>query len=319
MTEPDADPSRGGRPPLAGILLVLLLALIWGVNWPAIRAAVTEMSPWTFRAICLAAGTVTLFSLSAVRRARLAVPRSERWPLIGVGLLNVTAWHMFSAYGLTMIEAGRGVILGFTFPLWSVLLGAIVLRERITAGRALALLLGFAAMALLLGGEIGEVGRSPLGALLLIGSAMCWAGATILMKSRDWSIGSGELAAWQLAIGAGPIFIGMLLIDTVPDFSRVSLQGWVGLIYSSAIAVAFGQWIWFRILRIMPSAVASISTLAIPVVGVFSSGLLLGEPIGWRELTALALVLVALFLVLVGREGLRALARVFGGREGRSC
>jgi drug/metabolite transporter (DMT)-like permease len=311
MTGPDDDSSGGGRLPLSGVLLVLLLAVIWGVNWPAIRAAVTDLSPWTFRTICLVAGTVTLFSLSLARGARIAVPRPERWPLIGVGLLNVTAWHMFSAYGLTMIEAGRGVILGFTFPLWSVLLGAIVLRERITAGRALALLLGFGAMALLLGAEFGKVGRSPLGGLFLVASAVSWAGATVLMKSRDWSIGSGELAAWQLAIGGIPVVIGTLLVDTVPDFSRVSVAGWVGLIYSSAVAVAFGQWIWFRILRIMPSAVASISTLAIPVVGVFSSGLLLGEPIGWREVTALGLVLAALFLVLVGRDGIRALVRLF--------
>lgn len=312
MRESDGDPSRGGRPPLAGTLLVLLLAFIWGVNWPAIRAAVTEMSPWTFRTICLVAGTVTLFSLSAVRGARLYVPPAERLPLLWVGLLNVTAWHMFSAYGLTMIEAGRGVILGFTFPLWSVLLGAVVLRERITAGRALALLLGFAAMALLIGDELARVGRAPLGALLLLTSAISWAAATILMKSRDWSIGSGELAAWQLAIGGIPIVLGTLLVDGVPDFSHVTLQGWMGLIYSSAVAVAFGQWIWFRILRIMPSAVASISTLAIPVVGVFSSALLLGEPVGWREITALVLVIGALSLVLLGREGLRALARLFG-------
>lgn len=314
MTDPDTESSGGGRLPLSGVLLVCLLALIWGVNWPAIRAAVTEMSPWTFRAICLGVGTTTLFSLSLVRRARLAVPRGERLPLIGVGLLNVTAWHMFSAYGLTMIEAGRGVILAFTFPLWSVLLGAVVLRERITTGRILALALGFGAMALLLGAEFGKVGRSPLGGLLLIASAISWAAATVLMKSRDWSIGSGELAAWQLAIGGLPVVIGALLIDTVPDFSRLSARGWIGLIYASAVAVAFGQWIWFRILRIMPAAVASISTLAIPVVGVFSSAVLLGEPIGWREVMALALVLVALFLVLVGRDGARALVRLIRKR-----
>ena len=56
---------------------------------------------------------------------------------------------------------------------------------------------------------------------------------------------------------------------------------------------------------------ASISSLAIPIVGVFSAGFLLGEPVGWREVTALGLVLCAMFLVLIGREGLRAMARVF--------
>lgn len=311
MSDAETSPSDAGRRPLSGILLVLLLAVVWGVNWPAIRVAVLEIPPWTFRAICLAVGATTLFSLSFVRRSRLRVPRDEIAPLIMVGLLNVTAYHMFTAYGLTRIEAGRGVILAFTFPLWSVLLGSVVLRERITWGRSVALLLGFGAMALLMGPEIQKVGRSPIGGFLLICSAISWASATVLMKSRDWTLGSGELAAWQLAIGGVPILIGAVLIDQSPDFSNVTPRAWIGLIYASAIAVGFGQLMWFHILRIMPSAVASISTLAVPVVGVISSGLLLGEPIGWREVTALALVLAALFLVLVGRDGAHAILRVF--------
>jgi drug/metabolite transporter (DMT)-like permease len=312
MTEPEGKPSGGGRLPRGGIVLVLLLAVIWGMNWPAIRVSVVEISPWTFRTICLVVGAATLFALSIARGARLSVPREQRLPLVMVGLLNVTAWHMLSAYGLTMIEAGRGVILAFTFPLWSVLFGAVVLRERITAGRATALLLGLCAMALLIGPEFRNVGRSPLGGLLLLGSAIAWAAATVLMKSRNWSIGSGELAAWQLAIGGAPVVIGAVLIDGIPDLGEVSARAWIGVIYASAIAVAFGQWIWFRLLRILPSAVASISSLTIPIVGVFSSALLLDEPVGWREATALALVLGAMFLVLVGREGLTAIVR--GGR-----
>lgn len=145
MADP-RDPA-GGRPPgaggvsLSGVGLILLLGLIWGLNWPAIRLAVTEISPWTFRAVCLAVGAATLFAVILARGGRLRVPRAEILPLIGLGLLNVTAYHMLTAFGLREMGAGRGVILAFTFPLWSVLLGTVVLRERLTASRALALLL----------------------------------------------------------------------------------------------------------------------------------------------------------------------------------
>ena len=306
MTEPEGKPAGGRRLPRGGIALVALLALLWGVNWPAIRISVAEISPWTFRTFCLVIAAATLFAVSAARGTRLFVPRRELAPLIVVSLLNVTGWHMLTAYGLTMIGAGRGVLLAFTFPLWSVLFGAVILRERITAGRAVALLLGLCAMALLLGPEFRNVGRSPLGGLLLIGAAISWAAATVLMKRRDWSIGSGEMAAWQLAIGGLPVLIGTVLIDGVQDLGGVSMTAWAGLIYASVVAASFGQWVWFHILKILPSAIASISSLAVPVVGVFSSGILLGEPIGWRELAALALVLAAMLLVLVGRNALRA-------------
>jgi drug/metabolite transporter (DMT)-like permease len=92
----------------------------------------------------------------------------------------------------------------------------------------------------------------------------------------------------------------------------MSTKAVLGLVYSSVIAASIGQWVWFQILRLMPASVASISTLAIPVVGVFTGGLLLGEPVGWRELSALALVLGALSIVLIGGRGVGALRRAIG-------
>lgn len=309
MSEPGSD--EPGRPSLSisSILLVGFLALIWGLNWPAIRVAVLEISPWTFRAVCLAAGTITLFTLAFARRARLHVPRAEILPLIVVGLLNVACFHVLTAFGLTMVEAGRGVILTFTFPLWSVLFGTVVLQEGFSLSRLCALVCGGVALALLIGPDLLSLGAAPLGGFLLVGAAIVWAAATVLIKRRHWTLASAEFAAWQLAIGAVPVIAGALLIDGAPDFSTLTTRGWIAFLYTSAVAVAFGQWLWFHILHILPSSIASISTLAIPVVGVFSGGLLLGEVIGWREIVALLLVLAALFLVLVGRDGMQAIKR----------
>lgn len=305
------EPGAGAAHPLAGVALVALLAFIWGFNWPSMRAAVLEISPWTFRAVCLIAGTATLFALALAGKGRLHVPRREIGPLIAVAMLNVTAFHLLTAFGLTMIGAGRGVILAFTFPLWTVLIGAFALSERLDSRRRVALACGLGAMALLLGPEFTTVGRTPLGGLLLIGSAIAWAGATVIFKRRTWALASRELAAWQVLIGAVPVVAGALLWGPAPDFSGVSARGLVGLVYSSAIAVSLGQWVWFRILEIMPASAASISSLAIPVIGVFASALFLGEAIGWREVAALALVLSALYLVLIGKETLVALAALF--------
>ncbi len=307
MDDAKAEPTKL---PLGGIFLIILLGFIWGMNWPAIRTVVTEMSPWSFRAICLSVGTATLFGVSLFRGKSLSVPRREILPLIFVGLLNVTAYHLFSAFGLSMMEAGRGVILAFTFPLWSVLFGAVILRERLTPSRVTALLFGLAAMGLLMGPEVAKLGQASWGGILLICSAISWAAATMAFKLFKWTLASGELAAWQLLIGSVPVVTAALIIDPAPDFSALSNGAVIALVYSSAIAVSFGQWIWFRILQIMPTAVASISTLACPVVGVFASALLIGEVIGWRELGALALVCSALAIVLVGRSGWQALKNI---------
>jgi drug/metabolite transporter (DMT)-like permease len=310
--EGPARPTLPAPHPALGLSLVLLLGLIWGSNWPAIRVAVQEIPPWSFRAICLAVGSAMLFAVSLSRGMSLRVPRREILPLIFVGLANVTGWHMLTAFGLTMTEASRGVLLAFTFPLWSLLFGALMLGERLTRGRVLALALGLGAILLLLGPEIAGVERSPLGGLLLVGSAISWALATIAFKMVKWTIGSGELAAWQLVIGGAPIIAVAVVIEPMPDFAALSVPALIGLVYASTIAVSFGQWIWFRVLQIMPAGVAAISSLAVPIVGVFSSALLIGETLGWRELAALALVCSALAIVLVGREGWSTLRRMLG-------
>ena len=156
MSETDSEAEAAhseagdGRLPPSGIALVILLGLIWGINWPAIRTAVTEISPWTFRVICLAVGAATLFVTLFIRGTALRVPRAEIMPLVVLALLNVTGYQLLTAFGLSEMEAGRGVILAFTFPLWSVLFGTVVLREKLTGTRLVALCLGLAAMALLL-------------------------------------------------------------------------------------------------------------------------------------------------------------------------
>jgi drug/metabolite transporter (DMT)-like permease len=298
--------------PAAGIALVVLLAVIWGLNWPAMRAAVVEISPWSFRAICLTVASIVLFSISFAGGGRLRVPRREIGPLLLVAFLNVTAWHLLTAFGLSMMASTRGILLGFTFPVWSVLIGTVVLREKLTRGRIAALVLGVGAMAILLGPEIMRVGGAPLGGILLIGAAIVWALATVALKMFRWTLAARELAAWQVLIGGIPVVAGAMVFGSWDGFGTMSTKAVIGLVYSSVIAASIGQWVWFQILRLMPASVASISTLAIPVVGVFTGGLLLGEPVGWRELSALALVLGALSIVLIGGRGVGALRRAIG-------
>jgi len=65
------------------------------------------------------------------------------------------------------------------------------------------------------------------------------------------------------------------------------------------VPMVFCQWAWFKVVRLFPASIAAVGTLAIPVIGVFSSGLLLDEPIGGREFAALGLVCAALAAVLL--------------------
>jgi drug/metabolite transporter (DMT)-like permease len=96
-----------------------------------------------------------------------------------------------------------------------------------------------------------------------------------------------------------PVALGAALLEGGFSPAALSLQAWLALIYTVLAAMIFCHWGWFKLVRNYPAVVAAISTLAIPVVGVLSSALLLDEPVGADVLASLALVLIALFLVLV--------------------
>jgi drug/metabolite transporter (DMT)-like permease len=105
------------------------------------------------------------------------------------------------------------------------------------------------------------------------------------------------LAGWQLLLGGIPLAPPALLYDSAP-FADVTLYGALAVAYVIVIATLFGYWAWFTILTLAPAAVASIGVLAVPLVGVLSSALMLGETVGWRELLALLLITAALATVL---------------------
>ena len=102
---------------------------------------------------------------------------------------------------------------------------------------------------------------------------------------------------------------GLYQCTSLPDVSALSTRTILAVLYTAFIAQWFGQWAWFRSLQLLPANVAAIGSLSIPIVGLYASAVLLEESITWIELMALAMVLVALGLVLIGRDGLNALKR----------
>ena len=279
-------------------LLLVLLTLGWGFNWPLMKLALTDMPVWTFRAICISTGAAGLFLIARLGGQSLRVPRGQWARLIVTSACNVTLWNVLIGYGLTMLPAGRSVILAYSMPVWAVLLSVFILHEPLTRRRLLGLVLGTGGMAILVGGEFTVMQASPLGAILVVGAAFCWALGTVLMKRYPLSLRTTALTAWQLLAGGLPIMIGALVIDR-GDWRPIGTPAAIGLVYNMFFVFIFCYWAWFKIATTAPPSVSSLSTLMIPIVGVFSGIWLLGESPRWQEYAALVLVIAALATVLI--------------------
>ena len=167
-------------------LLLGVLTLLWGLNWPMMKTSLREVSPLCFRAITMGGGTLTLIAFFSWRGVPLAVSRAQALRLAWLALPNIIGWHLCSIVGLSQLPAGRAGILAFTMPVWTVLLTVLLFGERMNARAWLAVVAATGAVGLLAANELLALAGRPAGVL--------W--------SLTGEIGYHPTAAWKLPLPA---------------------------------------------------------------------------------------------------------------------
>lgn len=279
-------------------LLLATLTLGWGMNWPMIKMAVTDIPIWTFRALCTLVGAAGIFAIARFGGHSLRVPRAEWKLILLMSLFNVTLWNVLVTYGIRLMPAGRSAILAYTMPLWTVLFSSVFLNEKLTRRRLLGVGLGMSGLALLLGDSLVAIGGAPGGAILIVTAAMTWSFGTMLMKKYPLSVPTTVFTGWNLLLGGVPIAIGALIMDP-PHWKPIGMPAAIGLTYNLVVAFILCHWVWFKIVTLAPAGVSALGTLMIPCVAIFSGMLILGERPGWTDFSALGLIVAALATVLI--------------------
>jgi len=275
------------------------ITLVWGFNWTAMKVAISEVAPLTFRTFCLAAGSGVLFAVLKASGQPLAIPRSEWRRLALIALFSITCWNLLVVFGLRQIPSGRAAILAYTMPAWAIPLSVWFLGERLSARKLVSLGLGMAGMALLLVQEFTTLAGAPLGALMVLGAACAWAIGTLLQKKFPVRAPAAPLTAWMMLIGGLPIYVGALLLDDWRALGDVGLWPGLAVAYNVFLSFAWAHWAWIKLATSVSVSTFSLSMLMTPVVGVFSGMLFLGERPDWIEFGALLLVLACLATVLI--------------------
>ena len=280
-----------------GYLLLLVTVFGWGISWPFLKIALTEIPPWTFRGLIAPTAAILVFGIGALLRYDLGKPTGLWKEITLAAILNITCWHVFSAFGIKLLGGGQASIIAYTMPLWAVVFSAWFIEEKLTSFRLIGLIAGMAGLAVLLSGEVGILASSPLGALFMLIAACAWGAGTTLQKKVDWNISSVSLVGWQLLIGGLPITIIALLVDA-GSWKPVSQAAVWSTIFVLIYPIILCWFAWFTIVDQVPVAVSTISILSVPVLGVGSSVLVLQEVVGWREIVSLLLICAAIALVL---------------------
>jgi len=276
-------------------LALAALALIWGYNWVVMKVALLYAQPLTFAALRTFLGALALLLLLVILRRPLR-PSAVRWT-VAIGLLQTTAFLGLTTLALELGGAGRTAVLTFTMPFWLLLLAWAFLGERLRA-------LQWAAIALSLAGFILMLApwqlSGGLGTALAVVGSLTWAISAVLIKTmqRRHHVELLSFTAWQMLFGSLPLI-------AIAAFTWSKSPVWSGsFIWALSFVVllgnALGWFLWFFVLRSFTAGTAGISTLAIPVVGVVTAWIQLGERPSAIEAVGMMSILAALAIITVG-------------------
>jgi drug/metabolite transporter (DMT)-like permease len=279
-------------------MFLAITSVGWGFNWPVTKYLLSELPPLVLRGTTGVVGAGLLALLAVLSRQSLRVPR-EQWPrLVLAALLNVACWMVLMGLALLWLPASEAALIAYTMPIWASLMAWPVLGERPNLLRVISLVMAFAGLSAIMGGNgfAASVEKLP-GIIMALCGSVGFAVGTILAKKLPLHLPPLSAAAWQIGIGCLPVAVVGLLVERA-DVADVTHLGWILIVYSTVIQFCVSYVSWFAALARLPASVAAIGTMAVPVIGVVASALALHEPLGPGQIAALAFTLAGVALAI---------------------
>jgi drug/metabolite transporter (DMT)-like permease len=293
-----SDNQPGATPRIAPIGLVFLAvtSLGWGFNWPIVKYLLGYLPPMTLRGTTGMIGASLLAVIALLWGQSLRVPRSSWLLLVLAAILNVGCWMVLMGFALVYLPASETALIAYTMPVWASMLAWPILGEKPNRLRVLSLVMAFAGLSAILGGNGFAASLSKLpGMLMALGGALGFATGAVLAKKWPLNLPPVSTAAWQIGIGCLPVAIVGLLFEK-SDFAGLSGNGWLMFSYSTFVQFCIAYVCWFAALARLPASVAAIGTMAVPVIGVTASAIALHEPLGVGQIAALIFTLAGVAL-----------------------
>ncbi len=279
------------------LILLVLLTIVWGLNWPVMKFGVTEFPALTFRALSMLIGVPVLGLALVVLKVPFRVPR-KHWPeLMMLTALNMMVWHALIIIAVKSLSSGRAAILGYTMPIFSAVLGALYFGNKLLPRGWGGVAAAFIGVVLLLWHEFTNLAGRPVGVMLALTAAAIWALGTQLLRRSTMPVQTLTITFWMTAITT--VFMSVLsLVFEQPQWKAPSPAVWATIIYNAVMIFVFAQAAWYYLARSLPPVASTLSVMFIPVLGVFSGALWLGEVLHWQDWTAVVLMVVAIASVL---------------------
>ena len=293
-----AEDRRLTRPAIYGLLATVVLVL--GLNWPVMATGIKSITPIWMGVFRVSGAALVVVTMALVSGNMAMPPRRDLPIIVSMAVFRLTTVFLLVFTGLQMVPAGRSSVVVWTTSLWTVPIAALFLGERMTGRRWVGLVLGIIGVVVLFEPWSFDWAQSDvaIGHGLLILAAIVNAATAVHIRGHRWTMTPLGAAPWQL-VGAAIIMVTLgLIVDGPPVIDWTPQLVWV-VLYQGVLATGVAFLAQIVILRNLAAVSTNLTLMAVPVVGVASSAILLGEDVTTTLAIGLMLVIIGVALNLL--------------------
>lgn len=281
-----ADTGAGSEAISATELALLVMVLIWAVNFSVIKVGLAEIPPLAFNALRFPFAALAVYLLLR-RRGPVPLPRAEDVPrIIGLGLLGNVAYQFFFIFGMDNTRAGNASVLLASTPILTAILSVALRHERSEARLwtgAAATVLGMAVVVMGGSPEVATGSETVAGDLLMVGASMIWATYTVGGREVVGRYGSIAVTAWTLWVGTLGLVLAGLPSLAALEWTAVSAAAWASVVYAGVLGIGMAYVLWYHGVRNIGSTRTATFANLVPVVALAVAWAWLNEvPTAWQ-------------------------------------
>jgi drug/metabolite transporter (DMT)-like permease len=307
-TKPEALPQRGTHQ--TNYLQLALLIFIWASNWPLTKTILGDISAVGFTTVRFILSVPVLVGIVLlVKEPLLPLPGERLW--LGIaGTLQVGGMLGFGTLALQFVGPGRTAVLIYTMQLWAIVLGRLIIGERVRPQAIAGGLIGFAGMILFLNPRLvnWHDHRVILGNGFALASGFVWALGACFYRRDKWQSPFWTQVFWQVSWST----VAMIAVALIfPQHRPIIWTRPLLLIfgYNVFMGTVYCYWAWSKALTVLPVSRAGQIVSLVPVVAVTMSVMWSGEKLTRLSLLSIALIMLGIVLTMRSKQPAAATLR----------
>ena len=280
-------------------LSLILVAIIWALNFSIVKISLEEMDPYSFNAMRFIFATAMLSYFARKKGYSLTVEKEHFWKLVGIGIVGNVMYQLFFIIGVNYTYAANAAVMLGTIPIWVALLSQFFTDEKLTLYKSLGVFFAFLGVTfIIMGGEdpLSFESETFLGNIIILIAAVCWATFTILSRKYLRIYSPLQYSAFMSLIGLIGLFIIGLPFMINLDWGGISIIGYGGILYSGVLSIGLAYIIWNNGVKKIGAVRTAAYQNLVPVLGLVFGLVLLGEELLPLQYMGAGLVILGIAL-----------------------